>query len=79
MSLENTGFGHEGRKLREILFDILEIFVIKGQVTGIPEDIFLEFISYQCEKKSDIVVERAILQNKAPFDGSKLLSLLHSK
>jgi hypothetical protein len=44
-----------------------------------PEPIFLEFISYQCEKMSDTVVEKAIIQNKEPYDGTKLLNLLQNK
>ena len=36
------------RKIEQHLFNMLEMFVLKGQIVSIPETIFLEMVAYFC-------------------------------
>lgn len=46
---------------------MLQIFVLKNQLTCIPEDIFLEIIGYFAEIGQELVIEKLVLTNKAEF------------
>ena len=62
-----------------MLFDICELFVLRNQISQMPELVFFDFISYECEKSRDVVIEKLVMNNRASYDGVKLLSILHSK
>ena len=62
-----------------MLFDIAELFVLRNQISHMPQEVFLNFIFYECEKQGDAVIEKVVMNNAEPYDGVKLLSILHTK
>lgn len=57
------------RKLHEknyisILFNLLELFVLRDQITNMPEHIFFKFINHLCENGKDAAIEKIIINNK---------------
>ena len=52
------------RKIEKHLFDMLEMFVLKGQIVSIPEHIFLEMVSYYSQKGNEVVIEKLVLSNR---------------
>lgn len=78
MSHNPALIGHNSA-LEKTLFNISELFVLRGQITHMPEEVFLDFVEYECERERDAVVEKVIMNNQEPYDGVKLLSILQNK
>jgi hypothetical protein len=38
------------------LFSMIQIFILKGQIVSIPEDIFLEIVAYYSERGQEEVI-----------------------
>lgn len=38
------------RNLEKHLFNMIQMFILKGQLVAIPEEIFLEIVAYYSEK-----------------------------
>jgi hypothetical protein len=67
------------KKLEKSLFEMIQIFILKNQLTAIPEVIFLEIVNYFAEKNQELVIEKLVLTNREEFEATKLLSLLNQK
>ncbi len=61
------------------LFRMIQMFILKGQLVAIPENIFLEIIDYYSEKGKESVIEKLVLSNREQYEATKLLSLLNQK
>lgn len=44
------------RHLEKHLFNMIQVFILKGQLKSVPENIFLEIISFYSEKGKEGVI-----------------------
>lgn len=58
---------------------MIQIFILKNQLTSIPQDIFLDIVAYYAEKDQELIIEKLVLANQEEFEATKLLSLLNQK
>jgi hypothetical protein len=53
------------KRLERMLFEMVQVFILKGQLTHIPEEIFLEIVGYYAEKDQELIIEKLVLTNQA--------------